>query len=195
MTDNRQDDLGIHQANLLDETTIREFPSEVRGRLIRPHDDGYDEARSVFYGGFDRRPALIVRVEDATDVSRVVALARKSGLELAVRSGGHSVAGHSVSDGGIVLDLSEMKNLELDVEGRTAWAQTGLTAGEYTAAAGAHGLATGFGDTGSVGIGGITLGGGGVHGAKARPHDRRPDLRRDGDRGRRTPARGCRDAS
>src|SRR5215218_2182945 len=160
MTDNRQDDLGIHQANLLDETTIREFPSEVRGRLIRPHDDGYDEARSVFYGGFDRRPALIVRVEDATDVSRVVALARKSGLELAVRSGGHSVAGHSVSDGGIVLDLSEMKNLELDVEGRTAWAQTGLTAGEYTAAAGAHGLATGFGDTGSVGIGGITLGGG-----------------------------------
>src|SRR5215216_2773731 len=129
MTDNRQDDLGIHQANLLDETTIREFPSEVRGRLIRPHDDGYDEARSVFYGGFDRRPALIVRVEDATDVSRVVALARKSGLELAV-------------------------------EGRTAWAQTGLTAGEYTAAAGAHGLATGFGDTGSVGIGGITLGGG-----------------------------------
>src|SRR5215208_1892466 len=160
MTDNRQDDLGIHQANFLDETTIREFPSEVRGRLIRPHDDGYDEARSVFYGGFDRRPALIVRVEDATDVSRVVALARKSGLELAVRSGGHSVAGHSVSDGGIVLDLSEMKNLELDVEGRTAWAETGLTAGEYTAAAAAHSLATGFGDTGSVGIGGITLGGG-----------------------------------
>ena len=160
MTDNRQDALGIHQANILDETTIREVSSEVRGRLIRPHDDGYDEARTVFYGGFDRRPGLIVRVEDAADVSRVVALAQDSGLELAVRSGGHSVAGHSVSDGGIVLDLSEMKNLELDVERRTAWAQTGLTAGEYTAAAGAHGLATGFGDTGSVGIGGITLGGG-----------------------------------
>jgi hypothetical protein len=69
MTDNRQDDLGIHQANLLDETTIREFSSEVQGRLIRPHDDGYDEARTVFYGGFDRRPGLIVRVEDASDVS------------------------------------------------------------------------------------------------------------------------------
>jgi FAD/FMN-containing dehydrogenase len=81
-------------------------------------------------------------------------------LELAVRSGGHSVAGHSVSDGGIVLDLSEMKGLEIDLERLTAWAQTGLTAGEYTTAAGAHGLATGFGDTGSVGIGGITLGGG-----------------------------------
>ena len=160
MTDHRQDTLGIHQANILDETTIREFSSELRGRFIRSQDDGYDEARTVFYGGFDRRPALIVRVEDAADVSRVVALARESGLELAVRSGGHSVAAHSVSDGGIVLDLSEMKNLELDVEGRTAWAQTGLTAGEYTTAAGAHGLATGFGDTGSVGIGGITLGGG-----------------------------------
>src|SRR5215203_4420117 len=155
MTDNRQDALGIHQANLLDETAIREFSSKVRGQLIRPYDDGYDEVRSVFYGGFDRRPALIVRVEDAADVSRVVALARESGLELAVRSGGHSV-----SDRGIVLDLSEMKGLEIDLERLTAWAQTGLTAGEYTTAAGAHGLATGFGDTGSVGIGGITLGGG-----------------------------------
>ena len=149
MTDNRQDALGIHQANLLDETAIREFSSKVRGQLIRPYDDGYDEVRSVFYGGFDRRPALIVRVEDAADVSRVVALARESGLELAVRSGGHSV-----SDRGIVLDLSEMKGLEIDLERLTAWAQTGLTAGEYTTAAGAHGLATGFGDTGSVGIGG-----------------------------------------
>src|ERR671910_1910900 len=160
MTDNRQDALGIHQANLLDETAIREFSSKVQGQLIRPKDDGYDEARTVFYGGFDRHPALIVRVADATDVSNVIALARESGLELAVRSGGHSVAGHSTTDGGIVLDLSEMKNLELDVERRTAWAQTGLTAGEYTAATAAHGLATGFGDTGSVGIGGITLGGG-----------------------------------
>jgi FAD/FMN-containing dehydrogenase len=81
-------------------------------------------------------------------------------LELAIRSGGHSVAGHSTTEGGIVLDLSEMKHLEIDTEGRTAWAETGLTAGEYTAAVGAHGLATGFGDTGSVGIGGVTLGGG-----------------------------------
>ena len=81
-------------------------------------------------------------------------------MELAVRSGGHSLAGHSVSEGGIVLDLSDLRALEIDAERRTAWAQTGLTAGEYTTAAGAHGLATGFGDTGSVGIGGLTLGGG-----------------------------------
>ncbi|MGH2827578.1 MAG: FAD-binding oxidoreductase [Actinomycetota bacterium] len=101
-----------------------------------------------------------MRAADAGDVSHVVSLARESGQELAVRSGGHSLSGHSVSDGGIVLDLSEMKRLEIDVEGRTAWAETGLTAGDYTSAVGVHGLATGFGDTGSVGIGGITLGGG-----------------------------------
>jgi FAD/FMN-containing dehydrogenase len=140
--------------------SIPQLRAALNGRVITPDDAGYDEARAAFYGGFDRRPALIVRVADATDVSRVVSLARESGLELAVRSGGHSVAGHCTTEGGILLDLSEMKNLEIDVERRTAWAQTGLTAGEYSAAAGAHGLATGFGDTGSVGIGGITLGGG-----------------------------------
>jgi FAD/FMN-containing dehydrogenase len=132
----------------------------LNGSVIAPSDARYDEARSVFYGGIDRRPALIVRPKDADDVSRVVSLARQSGLELAVRSGGHSLARFSATDGGIVLDLSEMKGLEIDVAGRTAWAQTGLTAGQYTTSVGAHGLATGFGDTGSVGIGGITLGGG-----------------------------------
>jgi FAD/FMN-containing dehydrogenase len=146
--------------NNLTGISIPQLRAALNGRVITPDDAAYDEARAVFYGGFDRRPALIVRVADATDVSRVVSLARENRVELAVRSGGHSVAGHSTTDGGIVLDLSEMKNLEIDVEGRTAWAQTGLTAGEYTTATGAHGLATGFGDTGSVGIGGITLGGG-----------------------------------
>jgi FAD/FMN-containing dehydrogenase len=103
---------------------------------------------------------VIIRPANADEVAQVVALARDTGLELAVRSGGHSGAGHSVSDGGITLDLSAMRALEIDPERRTAWAQTGLTAAEYTNAAGAQGLATGFGDTGSVGIGGITLGGG-----------------------------------
>ena len=140
--------------------SVPQLRATLKGQVIAPQDAGYDEARTVFYGGFDRHPAAIVRVADATDVSHVVTLARESRLELAVRSGGHSLAGHGVSDGGIVLDLSDMKNLEIDVEGRTVWAETGLTAGEYTAATGAHGLATGFGDTGSVGIGGLTLGGG-----------------------------------
>ena len=140
--------------------SIPQLRAAFNGRVIAPDDPGYDEARTVFYGGIDRHPAAIVRVADETDVSRVVSLARETGLELAVRSGGHSLAGYGVSEGGIVLDLSDMRALDIDAERRTAWAQTGLTAGAYTTAVGAHGLATGFGDTGSVGIGGITLGGG-----------------------------------
>jgi hypothetical protein len=137
-----------------------DLTKELKGRVIAPDDPGYDEARTVFYGGFDRRPALIVRVADAADVSRVIGMARETGLELAVRSGGHSVAGHGVTEGGIVLDASEMRSLEIDPGSRTAWAETGLTAAEYSTAAAEHGLATGFGDAGTVGIGGITLGGG-----------------------------------
>ncbi len=130
------------------------------GRLITPDDAGYDRARKVFYGKWDRRPAAIVRPVDADEVARVVDLAHDGGLELAVRGGGHSLAGHSTTEGGIVLDLSGLTGLELDRDGRMAWAQTGLAAGAYTTAVGAHGLATGFGDTASVGIGGLTLGGG-----------------------------------
>jgi FAD/FMN-containing dehydrogenase len=140
--------------------SISQLRSELNGQMIEPDDDGYDEARTLFYGGIDRRPAVVVRVADATDVSRVVTLARETGLPLAVRSGGHSIAGHSMSEGGIVLDLSEMKAFDVDAKERTAWAETGLTAAEFTAAAAAHRLALGFGDTGSVGIGGLTLGGG-----------------------------------
>jgi FAD/FMN-containing dehydrogenase len=127
---------------------------------MAPRDPGYDEGRTVFYGGIDRRPAAIVRAADADDVSRVIAAARETGVDLAVRSGGHSIPGHSTTEGGIVLDLGDLDGLEIDVEGRTAWAGGGLTTGRYTAAAAEHGLATPFGDTGSVGIGGLTLGGG-----------------------------------
>ena len=140
--------------------SIPRLRDAVKGRVIAPDDTGYDEARTVMLGGIDRRPAVIVKVADANDVAAVVSYARDTGLELAVRSGGHSASGHGVTEGGIVLDLSDMKALEIDVEGRTAWAETGLTAAEVTTALAAHGLALGFGDTGSVGIGGITLGGG-----------------------------------
>lgn len=139
---------------------LTQLAAAVSGRVIGPEDPDYDEARTIFYGGFDRRPGAIVRVVDADDVARVVTLAAETGAELAVRSGGHSLAGHSLSEGGLVVDLSNMRALDIDPAARTAWAQTGLTTGEYTRAAGAHGLATGFGDTGSVGIGGITLSGG-----------------------------------
>jgi FAD/FMN-containing dehydrogenase len=140
--------------------SIPDLRATVEGRVIAPDDDGYDEARTVVLGGIDRRPLVIVRPANATDVARIIALARETGLPLAVRSGGHSGAAHSVVDDGIVLDLRDLNELDIDVEGRTAWAGAGLTAAEYTTAAAAHGLATGFGDTGSVGLGGITLGGG-----------------------------------
>ena len=140
--------------------SIPRLRADVRGQVIGPDDDGYDRARTVVAGGIDRRPAVIVRVADANDVAHVVRLAADTGTELAVRSGGHSGAGHSVTEGGIVIDLRDMKGLEIDATSRTAWAETGLTAGEFTVAAAGHGLAVGFGDTGSVGLGGITLGGG-----------------------------------
>jgi hypothetical protein len=140
--------------------SIPRLRADFTGRIIAPGDDDYDQARTVVYGAIDRRPAVIVKVADVDDVAAVVRLARETGLELAIRSGGHSGAGHSVSEGGIVLDLSDMKGLDIDVDGRTAWCETGLTAAEVTEAVGAHRLAIGFGDTGSVGIGGITLGGG-----------------------------------
>ena len=98
--------------------------TELAGEVIAPDDPGYDDARRAFMPLYDnRRPAVVVRPADSREVGYVVSLARESGLELAVRSGGHSGAGHSVSDGGIVLDLSLMKGLEIDPAKRVAWAE------------------------------------------------------------------------
>ncbi len=124
-------------------------------------DEGVDFQRPSFYAEFNERKALaIARVADTSDVSRVVGFSRDTGVRLAVRSGGHSVLGHSTLDGGLVLDLSAIGGLDIDLAAGTAWVGGGVLAGEYTKAVGEHGLATGFGDTGSVGISGITLGGG-----------------------------------
>lgn len=139
---------------------IDHLRSQLRGAVIGPGDPEYDDARTVFYSGMSRRPAAIARPVDAADVVPVISYARECGAPVAVRGGGHSLAGHGGVEGGIVVDLSALRSLEVDVAGRTAWAGGGLTAGEYTAAVGAHKLATGFGDSPSVGIGGITLGGG-----------------------------------
>jgi FAD/FMN-containing dehydrogenase len=140
--------------------SIPDLRSQLKGEVIGPSDAGYDEARQVFFKGVDRRPAAVVRVAGADDVARVVTFASESGLELAVRSGGHSRAGYGTSEGGIVIDLSGMRALDIDADAKTAWVETGITAAEYTNAVGERGLATGLGDTGSVGIGGITLAGG-----------------------------------
>jgi FAD/FMN-containing dehydrogenase len=140
--------------------TLAVFAASLNGSVVLPGDPDFDAARGVHNTRFDRTPTIVVRAADADDVARTVRLAAETGLELAVRSGGHSLAGYGTSDGGIVLDLSAMKGLLIDPERRLAWAQTGLTAGEVTAAAAEHGLAVPFGDTASVGIGGITTGGG-----------------------------------
>jgi FAD/FMN-containing dehydrogenase len=140
--------------------SIADLGSKLEGEVIGPDDAAYDEARQVFFKGVDRRPAAVVRVAGSDDVARVVTFARENGLELAVRSGGHHRAGYGTSEGGIVIDLSGMRALDIDADAKAAWVQTGVTAGEYTSAVGERGRATGLGDTGSVGIGGITLGGG-----------------------------------
>jgi FAD/FMN-containing dehydrogenase len=140
--------------------SIDELRDSVRGRVVTPDDPDYDAVRGIMYAGVDSRPAAIVRVADAADISAVVSIARETGVELAVRSGGHSAAGHSSCDGGVVIDVRDLDGLDIDVAGRSAWAGSGLTAGAYTTAAAEHGLATGFGDTGSVGLAGLTLGGG-----------------------------------
>jgi FAD/FMN-containing dehydrogenase len=150
----------MQNPNAVDAVPVDLIRREVQGQVITPQDPGYDEARTVFFGMFDHRPALIAQVIDANDVATIVDLAGRHGFELAVKSGGHSAAGHSMPEGAVVIDLRAMKALEIDLESRTAWAETGLTAGEFTSAVGAHGLITGLGDTASVGLGGLTLGGG-----------------------------------
>ena len=142
-------------------STLQDLPLDnLTGELITPDDSGYDDARQVFLRGTDRKPLAIAKVANADDVATVVNAARESGLELAVRSGGHSHPGFGVIDGGLTIDLRAMNSTEVDADAKTAWVETGSTAGQYTLAAAEHGLATGFGDTGSVGVGGITLAGG-----------------------------------
>ena len=140
--------------------SIASLRASLKGQVITQGDTGFDQTRLGFFGGVDRRPFAVVRVADAQDISHLISLAREHGMELAIRSGGHSSAGHSSTQGGLLLDLANLRGLHIDPDRRTALAETGLTAGAFTTAAGVHNLATGFGDTGSVGIGGLTLGGG-----------------------------------
>ena len=142
------------------QNAIETLSTGLDGRLILSTDADYDKARVVFVGGVDKRPGAIVRVKSAGDIQRTINAARDNGIELAIRSGGHSSAGHSTTEGGIVLDLREMKGIAIDAAAQTAWVETGATANEVIAATAEHGLVVGFGDTGSVGVGGITLGGG-----------------------------------
>ncbi len=144
----------------VDERAIRDFASGLHGALIRPVDPAYDSARRIWNARFDARPALIVRCADDEDVRRAVQFAQAEKLLVAVRGGGHSMAGHSVCEGGLVIDLSPMKGLHIDADGRTVRCQPGLLASELDEATQKVGLAMVLGGCGTVGIGGFTLGGG-----------------------------------
>jgi len=140
--------------------TYTRLPPALAGTIIEPGHADYDKARAVIYGGIDKRPRAIVRVADSADIATLIAHARENGLELAVRSGGHSGAGHSSTQGGIVIDVRDLKSIDIDAAGKTVWAGAGVTAAELAAALAPHQMVVGFGDTGTVGISGITLGGG-----------------------------------
>lgn len=140
---------------------LRALQSDIEGEVIGQSDERFDERRESFYHEFDqRRPLAVVSVASPADVSKVIEYASHTGIDLAVRGGGHSILGHSASRGGLVVDLSRLDDVDIDSSTRTAWAGGGTLAGDYTAKAARHGLVTGFGDTPTVGIGGITLGGG-----------------------------------
>ncbi|MCX2741712.1 FAD-binding oxidoreductase [Pontibacter anaerobius] len=139
---------------------IQELRENLRGRLFLPEDEGYDDARKVFNGLIDKRPALIVRCAGVADVITAVNFARETDLPVAIRGGGHSVAGNAVNNDGLVIDLSDMKSVHVDPEKQTARAEGGATWGDFDHETQAFGLATTGGIVPSTGIAGLTLGGG-----------------------------------
>lgn len=130
------------------------------GQLLKPTDEGYEEARKVHNGLVDKRPALIARCRSVADVVDAVALVIKLGLEVAVRGGGHNVAGRATIDGGIMIDLSPMRGVHVDAVGKTVRAQGGATWGDVNRETQLHGLAVTGGVVSTTGIAGLTLGGG-----------------------------------
>jgi FAD/FMN-containing dehydrogenase len=145
---------------VLDEATIEQFKVSLRGQLIRPGDEGYEEARKIWNGMIDKHPALIARCTGVADVISAVNFARAKKLLVAVRGGGHNVSGNAVCDNGIVIDLSRMKGIRVDPIKRTATAQAGLLWGDFNHETQPFGLATPGGIVSTTGIAGLTLGGG-----------------------------------
>lgn len=144
----------------LDRAHVDALAASITGRLLQPSDDGYNDARRVHNGLIDRRPALIVRCRTAADVAAAVRFARGNGLEISIRGGGHNVAGLAVADDAVMIDLAEMKDIQVDADARMARAEGGVTWAELNAATGEHGLAVTGGAISTTGIAGFTLGGG-----------------------------------
>jgi FAD/FMN-containing dehydrogenase len=145
---------------ILEEATVQDFAGNLRGPLLRPGDGGYDDARKVWNGMIDRRPALIARCAGVADVIAAVRFARAHGLLVSVRGGGHNITGNAVCEGGLMIDLSPMKSVRVEPAKRIARAEAGLTWGEYNRETQAFGLASTGGVVSTTGIAGLTLGGG-----------------------------------
>src|SRR6201990_2877343 len=144
----------------LDNDLLDELEGRMTGSVLAPHHAGYDAVRAVHNGLVDRKPAVIVRARNAQDVVAALAFARSGGLEVSVRGGGHNVAGRAVTDGGVMIDLAEMKTITVDPEQAPATAQSGVTWNNLNEAAANHGLAVTGGAVSTTGIAGYTLGGG-----------------------------------
>jgi hypothetical protein len=144
----------------LDRTASDELNESLRGQVVRPGDSGYDDERKIWNGSIDRRPALIARCAGVADVIAAVRFARKHGIPIALRSGGHSYPGLSVCDAGMVIDLGQMKGIRVDPVGGTARAQAGVLLGEMDRETQAFGLAVPAGIVTHTGLAGLTLGGG-----------------------------------
>ncbi|WP_254863483.1 FAD-binding oxidoreductase [Halovivax gelatinilyticus] len=144
----------------IDDERIEQFQTDVHGDVIRPGDAEYDDARTVWNGMIDKYPTLIVRCRGTADVIRAVEFARENDLRVAVRGGGHNVAGTAVCDDGLVIDLSEMRDVWVDPDERTAWVQGGATWADVDHETQAFGLATPGGVVSKTGVAGLTLGGG-----------------------------------
>jgi FAD/FMN-containing dehydrogenase len=142
------------------ETALRELRSHLTGRVLGPGDQGYDGARSLFNVMIDAHPAVIAQCRDVDDVRAAVGVGRETGIETAVRSGGHSVAGMSTVDDGLVIDVREMKDIRVDPEARTVRCGAGVTWAEFDRATQEHGLAATGGRVSTTGVAGLTLGGG-----------------------------------
>src|SRR5215470_14485802 len=145
---------------ILEEAVVRALADGLRGRLLRPGDGGFDDARKVWNGMIRRRPALVARCAGVADVMAAVRFARDHGLLVSVKGGGHNITGNAVCEGGLMIDLSLMKSVRVDPVGRTARAEAGLTWGEYNRETQAFGLASTGGVVSTTGIAGLTLGGG-----------------------------------
>ena len=148
---------------VLGEATIRELENGLAGSVVGPGDPSYETARRVWNHTIDKWPALVVRAASTDDVARTIRFARSEGRPIAVRGGGHSVAGFSTCDDGIVLDLSQLNDVALDAKSQRAFAGGGTRWKDFDAATQQHGLATTGGLVSSTGIGGLTLGGGFGH--------------------------------